>query len=155
MAVSPNTTFVSGAILTAAQQNNFPRGVMAYSVYTGGNQGLTTTLTDVNGATGTFTAVANRAYKVTFQVYGAKNVSAGAVSLELTNGAGTTTYGSTGIYSANTGVGINFSMTGLVTTLTAGTQTLKMRAQTDVTTAAFFMSAGLPGVFIIEDIGGI
>ena len=155
MAVSPNTTFVSGAILTAAQQNNFPRGVMAYSVYTGGNQGLTTTIADVTNATGTFTAVANRAYKVTFQGYGAKNVSAGTITFSITDSAGTTTYGSTSFYSATTGTAINYSFTGLVTTLTAGSQTIKIRAVTDVTTAAIFMSAGNPGVFIIEDIGPI
>ena len=154
MAVSPNTTFVSGAIYTAQQANNFPRGVMAYSVYTGGNQGLTTTVADVTNATGTFTAVANRAYKVTFQGYGSKNVSAGTITFSITDGAGTTTYGSTQIYSINAQA-LNYSFTGLVTTLTAGTQTIKIRAVTDVTTAAIFMSAGNPGVFIIEDIGGI
>ena len=31
MAINPNTDFSSGAVLTAAQQNRFPRGVMAYA----------------------------------------------------------------------------------------------------------------------------
>ena len=56
MAVTPNTTFSSGAILTASQQNRFGRGVMVApsSTTTGGTftaeaQQLTTTFTAVTG----------------------------------------------------------------------------------------------------------
>ena len=31
MAINPNTDFSAGAVLTAAQQNRFPRGVVAFS----------------------------------------------------------------------------------------------------------------------------
>jgi len=154
MAVSPNDLFTSGQILTAQECNNYPFGVVAYSSYTGGNQGITTTVTDVTSATGTFTAIANRAYRVTFQAYGAKNVSTGSVAFTLTDSAGTTQYFQTQFYSI-TSVGINFGFTTLVTGLTAGSKTLKVRCATDVTTGAIFMSAGQPMSFIIEDIGPI
>jgi hypothetical protein len=67
MAINPNTDFTSGAVLTAAQQNRFPRGVMARATsqtsYT-----LTTSSTTViaTGMTVTFTAVANRYYRITY-----------------------------------------------------------------------------------------
>ena len=62
-----NTTFVSGAVLTAAQANNLPWGVA-------GSQTLTTAFATVNpnqtlqdtGQTVTITAVMNRIYKVTW-----------------------------------------------------------------------------------------
>ncbi len=31
MAINPNTNFSAGAVLTSAQQNRFPRGVMAFT----------------------------------------------------------------------------------------------------------------------------
>jgi len=56
MAVTPNTTFVAGDVLTAAQQNRFGRGIMVApsTTVTGGTftaeaVQLTTTFTAVNG----------------------------------------------------------------------------------------------------------
>lgn len=64
---TPNTTFVSGAVLTAAQQNNFPRGVMARSVSTTSyTLPLNPSLAIATGMTATFTAVANRFYRITY-----------------------------------------------------------------------------------------
>jgi hypothetical protein len=64
MAISPNVDFVSGAILTASQQNQFPRGIVAYTQSTSASGAIsseTVTLTSTS-----FTAVANRYYKVTY-----------------------------------------------------------------------------------------
>ena len=65
MAINPNTDFSSGAILTASQQNRFPRGIMAqassFTSYT-----LTLTETITTGMTVTFDAVAGRIYKLTY-----------------------------------------------------------------------------------------
>ena len=155
MAVSPNTNFTSGQILTAAQQNNFPRGVMGYATGTAANQGVTTTNADVNGATITFTAVANRAYRFQFSAYCAKNVSAGSTTFSLTDGTCATQYMVFNFYMAVTGTGFSAVCNGLLYNLSAGTQTVKMRVSTDVTTAAVFMSATNPMTFIIEDVGPI
>jgi hypothetical protein len=66
MAINPNTDFSSGAVYTADQANRFPRGVMARAVSTT-NYTLTTSSTVlVTGMTVTFTAVANRFYKITY-----------------------------------------------------------------------------------------
>lgn len=66
MAINPNTDFTTGAILTAAQQNRFPRGVM-------GTQTLTTafattapnTTAQDSGMTLTFTEQSGRIYRIT------------------------------------------------------------------------------------------
>jgi hypothetical protein len=34
MAINPNTDFTTGQVLTSAEQNRFPRGVMAHPRYT-------------------------------------------------------------------------------------------------------------------------
>ena len=66
MAINPNTDFSSGAVLTAAQQNRFPRGVMARAVSTTSYTLTTSSTVLVTGITVTFTAVANRYYKITW-----------------------------------------------------------------------------------------
>jgi hypothetical protein len=60
MAITPNTTFVSGAILTAAQQNNFPRGVVALT----SNATQTITAGVLVGLNTTYTFEAGRTYKI-------------------------------------------------------------------------------------------
>ena len=65
MAIAPNTTFVSGAILTAAQQNAFGFGAVALATSTT-NYALTTSNVIATGMTVTFTAIASRNYKVTY-----------------------------------------------------------------------------------------
>jgi hypothetical protein len=64
MAISPNTDFSSGAVLTAAQQNRFPRGVMAYAQTT--TSDATITVEEIEVTSTSFTAVANRYYKITY-----------------------------------------------------------------------------------------
>lgn len=63
---TPNTNFSSGAVLTAAQQNNFPRGVMARATSQTSYVLTTSSTVLVTGMTVTFTAVANRYYKITY-----------------------------------------------------------------------------------------
>lgn len=89
---NPNTNFSSGAILTASQQNRFPRGVMAYAAGTT-NYTLTTTTTIATDMTVTWTAVAGRYYRITYYEPLAETPSiAGAftsLSLRPNNAAGT------------------------------------------------------------------
>jgi hypothetical protein len=60
---TPNTNFSSGAVYTAAQANNFPRGVMSIIQKT---TSTTITSNTLVITAPTFTAVANRYYKVTW-----------------------------------------------------------------------------------------
>jgi hypothetical protein len=64
MAINPNTDFTAGQVLTAAQQNRFPRGVMAYNSATSSTANFTSETLTLSATT--FTAVANRYYKITY-----------------------------------------------------------------------------------------
>ena len=61
---TPNTTFSSGAVFTADQANRFPRGVMAYNESTTSDTSITAEEVQIIGSS--FTAVANRLYKITY-----------------------------------------------------------------------------------------
>ena len=64
MAISPNTDFTSGQILTATQQNQFPRGIMAFNTNTSSSAGITSEALQITSTS--FTAVANRYYRITY-----------------------------------------------------------------------------------------
>jgi hypothetical protein len=64
MAISPNVDFTSGQVLTAAQQNQFPRGIVAQVSETANGTALPTEQVTLTAST--FTAVANRYYRITY-----------------------------------------------------------------------------------------
>ena len=87
MAISPNTDFTSGQILTATAANQWPRGIM--QLVTG------TSTVSLSGETLTltlpaFTAVANRYYRVTYYEPSI-TINSGTIEmkLRLTNISGT------------------------------------------------------------------
>jgi hypothetical protein len=147
---TPNTNFSSGAVLTAAQQNNFPRGVMAYSERTTGFT-ATTTIADV-GVSVTFTAVASRYYRLSFFGIGQKETTAGTTTLALT------TSGNTQIQAA---VGYNLAGTQLplggfvLVNPGAGSFTYKLRASSSVNTSTIQGASTNPIVLVVEDVGPI
>jgi hypothetical protein len=152
MAITPNTTFTSGQILTAQQQNNLPFGVMGYASRTAGNITLTTTQTDLTGMSITFTAIAGRLYKCSWIATG-QNTS-GAVSwaaIYLMNGATQLEW------NISTSQSLSYwtlSASFVVSGLSAGTQTLKLQGASQVTSNTLFATTGgLPLQFVIEDIG--
>jgi hypothetical protein len=153
MAVAPNNTFVAGDVLTAAECNAFPFGIVGYNQRSSGNIILSTTIADITGLTTTFTAIANRGYKVTFTALVGKTTAAGLIDLYITKGDNTQlaeyfTYLSSGEFQT-----MSFSF--IVTGLTAGTQTLKMRGLTDALNGTIYASGLNVAVFIVEDIGGV
>jgi hypothetical protein len=91
MAINPNTNFTAGAVLTAAQQNRFPRGVMALATSTT-TYTLTTTETIATGMTATFTAAASRYYRITYfepHAQTATVLSNTTITIRQTSAAGT------------------------------------------------------------------
>jgi hypothetical protein len=97
--MASNTTFVSGAVLTAAQMNNLPWGVVTttaggtgtsgYVTRTAGNFTVSSTTADITGMTCTFTAAANTFYKISWIAYGQKDATAGWISVNVSDGANT------------------------------------------------------------------
>ena len=152
-----NTTFTSGAILTAAQMNNLPWGVA-------GLQTLTTTFNTVpthtvpqpNGMTLTITEVTGRRYRITAysNIYpsgGLQGMNYGlyrAGSL-LKQGV----YAST-MLSAASALPISFTYTYTATSSGSATYTAAIWAATLATAVSDYGdSSGFPRQFVIEDIG--
>lgn len=154
MAIAPNTTFVSGAILTAAQQNAFGFGIVAQGSATANNAVSSTEAVQVTAST--FTAIANRYYKITYYepittpAAGAGNSI--SLRIRLTNAAGTVYQ--TGQSQATGGTAGSAPIT-LVTiqTFSAGSVVLVGTAQVNTGAGACYRGADAIARIIVEDIG--
>jgi len=145
MAIAPNTTFVSGAVLTAAQMNALPFGIVAYGTLAG-NAGLTTTTGDL-GVSVTFTAIANRYYKYTFFSNAANASAAGTMETYITDSSNNIKT-SMNLYVIG-GAFYSFQQISFITTETAGSITRKLRGKVQTGTGTIFG----PLQLWVEDIG--
>ena len=153
MAIAPNTTFTSGAILTAAQMNALPWGIVAIGQRTS-NQTLAG-VEAITVTTSAFTAVANRYYKITFYepnvVYQSGTVNYVEQLMYKTNLAGTQLqYGPFVITSNLRGRGV----LELTTTFAAGsTVIVGSLSPSGGGTVTATSSATFPAQIIVQDIG--
>jgi hypothetical protein len=154
MAINPNTDFTAGQVLTAAEQNRFPRGIVGQGSI-GSNSAIGTTEA-VQVTASTFTAVANRYYKITyFEPIATPAAGAGnyiTLKIRLTNAAGTIYQ--QGQYQA-TGATAGSQPLNLVTiqTFTAGSVVLVGTAVVNTGAGACYRGADTTGRIIVEDIG--
>ena len=148
MAINPNTDFSSGAVLTAAQQNRFPRGIMGYTTKTS-NFSVTSTITDV-GISTTFTAVANRYYKYTFFCY-AHDADANSFTVEVTDSSNVVKYSVRVDSDGPTQFG--FVTLTYISTESAGSVTRKVRAKTSTGGGLLYADATNEMYLLVEDIG--
>lgn len=81
-----NSTFTAGQVLTAAQMNNMPFGVVGRAENTSLSQNVTA-LTDLTSLSVTFTGVANRLYRVEGRVLLKSTVGTDAANLVIRNGS--------------------------------------------------------------------
>lgn len=157
MAINPNTDFSSGAVLTAAQQNRFPRGVMARA--TSQTTYVLTTLptAQATGMSLTFTAVANRYYKITYYEPQAQTPNViGNTQTYLRQTSATGTVIGNNVFTNETAVSTQDEMIIIrTTTFSAGSVTL-------VGTASVTSTSGTPQLIrdstreaflLVEDIG--
>ena len=150
MAVNPNTNFSTGAVLTASQQNRFPRGVMAYNEAT--NLDTTITTEEIMITSSAFTAVADRYYRIT---YFEPNPSGGTGYFTFRIRKGTTTAG-TQLQSSYQTAGFGIERTGLavwVGTLSAGSQQVIATSAMSAGTGIVARAATYPAFLLVEDIG--
>jgi len=154
MAIAPNTIpFVSGSILTAAQMTALPMGIYSYVEKTTNTASVTTETVLVTLPS--FTAVANRYYRVTGFVGIVYSSPAATNTYTLSIRKGTTTGGTLlqvaniDVVSGTNGQTMSITWTG---TLTAGAQQMVLTGQSTATTS-WFGSATQPLQFFIEDIG--
>ena len=150
MAITPNTDFTSGQILTAQQQNNFPRGVMGRAIATSSMSFNSATPTDFTGLSATFTAVANRYYKVSFNIGVMTGTAGNRLVINIQDGA--TILSQFYIECTALGSPIVGYYTG---TFTAGSKTLKLVGyrETGANVISCYGAADSPQQFTIEDIG--
>ncbi len=144
-----NTTFSTGAVLTAAQMNNLPWGIAGKSTLALNK--AYTTIVD-SGLTVTWTANSTRQYKLSF--YGNIDQTAAAtVQFFITDSAGVAIGEIAEKFSAASFQGI--TSFALLTGVT-GSQTYKVRMQCSAGTGTLFgqdTRTALAAVFVVEDIG--
>jgi len=157
MAINPNTDFSSGAVLTAAQQNRFPRGVMALATSTT-SYTLTTTETIATGMTVTFTPVLNRYYRITYFEPQAQTASFAAntqLTIRLSSATGTVLQNT--IFQNETNAIDQQGMTCIITTTFASAVSTVVvgTAKCSLTTSApaLIRDSTRKAQLLIEDIG--
>ena len=150
MAITPNTTFTAGNILTAAQMNRLPWGIIGYAQATANQTGITTE-TNVTGLSVTFTADSTRYYKTTIYTFSAlQNTAAGYAEFRITDGSNVQKQNGV-IYQA---AGVQAPMcVSVVETGLSGSVTRKARALTGAGTLLLAASSTAPMFIVIEDIG--
>ena len=155
MAVTPNTAFTSGQILTAAQMNAFPRGIMTDIVTATTNYNLTTSFV-TQLTTGSFTAVTGRLYKITYfepSSRGNTGSSSQVNDFQIKNGATVLTIGAgASVSTSNLFTSVTVMYVG---TLTAGATVITSVASSTSTTGTpqLQRNATAPAFLIVEDIG--
>jgi hypothetical protein len=159
--MASNTTFTAGAILTAAQMNNLPWGIVAataggtsgsgYVARTAGDLTVTTSTADLTGMTVTWTAVANAIYKISFFVTGVKNTASGKVDIQVVGNAGAVIATATQFNAVS---GARFTLSGsAIIAPAAGSQIAKLNATAENNTATISAVSGTPAFLIVEMIG--
>jgi hypothetical protein len=146
--MASNTTFVSGNVLTAAQMNNLPFGIMGQVRKVDADFAMTDTPTTITGSTITFTGIAGRRYKASFQGLGQKGTADNNVTFKILQGATvisqSTEYRSSGMY---------FTPNGMTTFTATGSTSMTVEATSEGGTATLYCAATYPFTFVIEDIG--
>lgn len=132
---------------------NQPWGSVGYVSLTSLSQTGISTVTDVTGASITFTAISNRLYKVSAHGYTNSTDTGVTTNLMLRNSSNTTLQQATS-WSGSSNIGV-FNTLVYVSTLSAGSVTLKMSVQKQSGTGTITVEGGAsyPFTFIIEDIG--
>ena len=151
MAIAPNTTFVSGAILTAAQQNAFGFSTCQYVSSTTTAATITTITTTLTLSS--FTFLANRNYKITyFEPVMFCTSGSGEATLTIKNTTAVTT-----IATSATTVNVTNSAAGIlqfVTTFSAGAAVLSASlTYTGTGSLTASRSATRTAFLLLEDIG--
>lgn len=150
MAITPNTTFTAGSILTAAQMNRLPWGIIGYAQATANQTGITTEV-NVTGLSVTFTADSTRYYKTTIYTFSVQqNTAAGYAEFKITDGSNVQKQN--GVIYQLAGVQSPMCVT-VVETGLSGSVTRKARALTNAGTLLLAASATAPMFIVVEDIG--
>jgi hypothetical protein len=154
MAINPNTDFSTGQVLTAGQQNRFPRGVMA--LVTSASNGTFSNTETAQLTTASFTALADRYYKITYfdpavqTPAGAGNFTVSRLRITSVSG---TQFASGQLQASGATQAANTLELVAVTPLPAGSVVLVASLQSNTGTQNAFRGAAFPAFLLVEDIG--
>jgi hypothetical protein len=154
MSINPNTTFTSGAILTAAQMNRLPWGIVGYADRTSAVTVNTGTF-DITGCTLTFTANSTRYYRITAATLMNSNHGASQdIDFRIAvDGTAQRLFANTLFANPGPGDRMQFCVS-YITTLTAGSRTIKLQGSFSGGASNTFDASGTnPSFILIEDIG--
>ena len=150
MAITPNTTFTAGNVLTAAQMNRLPWGVMGYAQAVTNQTGITA-VTNITNASVTFTADSTRYYRTTlFLGYAEQQTANAYLSAFITDGSNVIKSTSTMYQTPSAG---DHLIVVAVETGLSGSTIRKGRAQTSAGTLTLAASSTQPLFIVVEDIG--
>jgi hypothetical protein len=151
--MAANTTFTTGAILTAAQMNNLPFGMVGKVSYATAQTGISTSYVDMTGITVTFTAIAGRQYKFTYQGSYYSSTAANLPAIQFLDGASVIS-SPMQMYTAGTSAYSTIISGFVLSTLTAGSHTIKCQIKVfNGSGTGNLQNDNSPGILLIEDLG--
>jgi hypothetical protein len=152
MAISPNTNFTVGAVLTSAQANAFPRGLMAYN--TASTTDASVTVEEVQISSVTFTAEAGRGYRISYYEpgFGSSTAAAMTMRIRLTNISGAIQQQGI-VY--NTGAQQQNGFVTNIVSFSAGSTTLVATLQNSAGTGTANRSGTAQAILMVEDVGTV
>ena len=154
MAINPNTNFTAGQVLTADQANRWPRGIVAEVSETA--NGTASTVETVTLTASTFTAVADRYYRITYYEPIAQNPGGAGNSItariRLTNAAGTQ-LGQGQLQASGATQSANSLNVVTLATFSAGSVVVVGTFEVNAGASNLFRGSGAAARIIVEDIG--
>lgn len=140
-----------GATTTWKKPWQMPWGVQGTpAVPTTAQTGISA-ITDLTGASVTFTAVANRYYRISGRCRVTKTTGVGAVTLSIRNGATVIQEATAGMDITNINVGELAVL--CIYTVTAGSTTVKLSLASTTASVDTFTDSTRPTTLVVEDIG--
>ena len=157
MAITPNTTFTAGNVLTAAQMNRLPWGVLARTQITSTftSSATHTTFQDVTSYSTSCTFGPNRVLRVSMQVNPYVPGGANSIQFKMIRGSTDLNIFDVNTKLLDTGAASSFVLsTTILGPATGATETFKVQMRgTSNLQVANFASASTIGLLMIEDLG--
>jgi len=147
----PVSNFTAGDVLTAANMNLLPRGVMGYAQVTADQTGIST-VTDLTSLTTTFTAVAGRRYRITGHALVRKLTNTGDVAVTVANSANAQ-QATCQVSLAGADNETHTMVVHFIVVPGAGSITYKLRLATSLGTCNMLAGSAFPAFILAEDLG--
>ena len=148
----PVSNFTAGDVLTAANMNLLPRGVMAYAQVIVDQTGISS-VTDLTGMSATWTATSSRVYRITVAGEVTATAADGAFVVSLTDTSNVLVKRATDacLTTSSRSFGIIYRVTGLSGSITRKVRLNKAGGTGTLTFGT--IGATNPGFILVEDIG--